>query len=45
MASLLLLEHKLRKAVVAGDQVAIKRCQAAIAAERKKRGKAKRKKL
>jgi hypothetical protein len=43
MASLILLEHKLRKAVLAGDQVAIKRLRKQINDERQKRGKGKRK--
>ena len=39
MASLMVLRHKLNKAIVAGDQVAIKRLRAAIKAEEQKRGK------
>lgn len=39
MASLMLLRHKLNKAIVAGDQVAIRRLKAQIKAEEQKRGK------
>lgn len=45
MASLVLLEMKLAKAVANGDQVAIKRLRKQIADERARRGKGKRKGL
>lgn len=45
MASLILLEMKLAKAVANGDQVAIKRLRKQIDDERKKRGKGGRKGL
>jgi hypothetical protein len=45
MASLLVLRHKLNKAIMAGDQVAIKRLRAQIKAEEQKRGKRGRKGL
>lgn len=39
MANLTWLRHKLNKAIVEGDQVAIKRIKAQIKAEEQKRGK------
>jgi hypothetical protein len=45
MASLTWLRHKLNAAIVAGDQVAIKRIKAQIKAEEQKRGKGPRKGL